>query len=86
MPLSFGFAVAAIAKPIAMFLLKRFLGEFAAAGTEGLLEIAATAIEDEADRHAAKHQFEQLGERIVKRLRPLFDRIPDNSANAIAGE
>lgn len=86
MPLSFGFAVAAIGKPIAIFLLKRFLGEFAAAGGEGLLEIAAAAIGDEADRHAAKHQFEQLGERIVRRLRPLFEKIPDNSANAIAGE
>jgi NACHT N-terminal Helical domain 1/NACHT domain len=86
MPLTFATAAATIGTPIAEFLLKRFLGEFGAAAGKGLLDIAATAIADEADRRTAKRQFEELGDRIVKRVRPLFDKVTDNSAAAIAAE
>lgn len=58
--------------PLGKFLLKRYLSDPAEGVGEGLLDLAQTRISDYADQRKAQRQFEDLGERIVARLVPLF--------------
>ena len=80
------FSAKAIGTPIAELLLKRFVGEPAAAAGKGLIEIAAKAIEDGATQYEATLRFEELANKVVKRIQPLFHNLPDNDAEAIAHE
>jgi hypothetical protein len=86
--MSLGFAVAAakIGTPIARFLLKNYLGEAAAAAGAGLVDIAAQRISDEEGQRLCDRQFEDIGDKIVRRLLPLFEDIEIGAAEAIAHE
>ena len=86
MGLGFGVAVAKIGVPVAKFLLKKYLGEASAAGGGGLLEIAAQKITDEEDQRAAARIFEDIGDKVVRRLLPVFRDIEDSSAEGVAHE
>jgi NACHT N-terminal Helical domain 1 len=81
MPLDFFFATKAIGTSLAELLLKHFLGEPAAAAGKGLIEIAAKAIEDGATQDEARLRFEELGNKVVKRIQPLFRDLPDHAAS-----
>jgi Leucine-rich repeat (LRR) protein len=86
--MSLGFAVAAakIGVPITKFLLKHYLGEAAAAASSGLLDIAAGKIADEESQRAAARLFEDIGDKIVKRLIPIFEDVDEGTAESIAYE
>jgi hypothetical protein len=86
MPLDFLLAAKALVAPISEFLLKRYVGEAGAAAGKGLIEIAGKVAEDGATQHEAKLRFEDLAHKVVKRLIPLFEKLPSNSAEAIALE
>src|SRR5215472_9966540 len=86
MGLGFGVAATKIGVPIAKFLLKKYLGEASAAGGGGLLEIAGQKLTDEESQRAASRIFEDIGDKIVRRLSPIFQDIEDNSAEAVAHE
>ena len=83
MPLTFSVVAAKIGAPIAKFLLKRFLGEAGEAASSGLIEIAAKKIESEADQRAAARVFEEISDRIVKRILPLFANADDIASEAV---
>lgn len=75
--------------PLAKFLLKKYLSEPAGGVGAGLLDLAQKRITDYGDQREAQRQFERLGERIVKRLLPLFAqeaRKVNISVAAVAAE
>jgi hypothetical protein len=86
--MSLGFAVAAtkLGAPIAEFLLKRYVGEGAGASGKGLIDIAASRISDEESQRSAARQFEDIGDKVVRRLLPMFENIEDSAAEAVAHE
>jgi NACHT conflict system protein len=86
--MSLGFTVAAtkIGVPIAKFLIKNYLGEAAITGSSGLIDIAAQRITDEEQTRLASRQFEDIGDKIVRRLIPLFQDVEDGAAEAIGYE
>jgi Leucine-rich repeat (LRR) protein len=86
MGLGFGVAATKIGVPVAKFLLKKYLGEAFSAGGGGLFEMAAQKIADEESQRAATRIFEDIGDKVVRWLLPIFHDIEDNSAQAIAHE
>jgi hypothetical protein len=86
MSLGFAAAAAKLGIPIGKFLLKSCLGEAAAAVGGGIIDVAAQGITDEEQRRLAARQFEDIGDKIVRRLIPLFHDVEDNAAEAIAHE
>jgi hypothetical protein len=71
--------MASLAVPLGKFLLKNYLGEPASAVGGGLLDVARKSIESYQQQREAERQFERLGERIVVRLLPLFERASDRT-------
>jgi hypothetical protein len=86
MSLGFAVAVAKLGAPIAEFLLKHYISEGAAASGKGLIDIAAGKITDEESQRVAVRQFEDIGDKVVRRLLPLFENLEDISAEAVAYE
>jgi hypothetical protein len=86
MSLGFAAAVAKLGPPIAEYLLKRYISEGVAASGKGLLDIAASRITDEESQRVAVRQFEDIGDKVVRRLLPLFENVENLSAEAVAYE
>lgn len=86
MSLGFATAVAKLGPPIAEFLLKHYISEGAAASGKGLIDVAAGRITDEESQRVAVRQFEDIGDKVVRRLLPLFGNVEDVSAEAVASE
>jgi hypothetical protein len=86
MSLGFAAVVAKLGPPIAEFLLKHYISEVAAASGKGLLDIAAGRITDEENQRVAVRQFEDIGDKVVRRLLPLFENVENVSAEAVAYE
>lgn len=86
MSLGFAAAVAKLGPPIAEFLLKHYISEGAAASGKGLLDIAAGRITDEESQRVAVRQFEDIGDKVVRQLLPLFENVENISAEAVAYE
>jgi hypothetical protein len=86
MSLGFAVAVAKLGAPIVEFLLKHYITEGAAASGKGLIDIAAGKITDEESQRVAARQFEDIGDKVVRRLLPLFENLEDVSAEAVAYE
>jgi hypothetical protein len=86
--MSLGFAVAAtkLGAPIAEFLLKRYIGEGAGASGRGLIDIAASRISDAESQRLAARQFEDIGDKVVRRLLPIFENVEDSASEAVAHE
>jgi len=86
--MSLGFAVAAtkLGVPIAEFLLKCYIGEGAAASGKGLIDIAASRISDAESQRLAARQFEDIGDKVVRRLLPIFENVEDSASEAVAHE
>jgi hypothetical protein len=79
----------ALGAPLAKFLLKKYLSDPAEAVGVSLVDLTQKRITDYADQRKAQRQFEDLGERIVARLVPLFEhetRNTDISVPAVAAE
>jgi hypothetical protein len=66
--------LATLTIPIAKFLLKAYIGELPSEIGGGLVDVAKTKMSAFLDQREAQRQFERLGERIVIRLLPLFQR------------
>jgi len=64
----------ALGVPIEKFLLKKYLGEPAEEVGGGLLEIAKSKVKDFDKQRDAQRLFEGIGDRVVKRLEPLFEQ------------
>jgi hypothetical protein len=86
MGLGFAVAAAKLGAPIADFLLKRYVGEGAAASGKGLIDIAATRINDEESQRLAARQFEDIGDKVVRQLLPIFENVETSAAEAVAHE
>jgi hypothetical protein len=86
MSLSFAAAALKIGAPLGKFLLKRYLGEGAAASGGALIEIASQRITNEESQRVAARAFEDIGDKVVRRLVPLFEDIDDSTAEAIVNE
>ncbi len=86
--ISLGFAVAAtkLGAPIAEFLLRRYIGEDAAASGKGLIDIAASRIGDEEGQRIAARQFEDIGDKVIRRLLPIFNNVEEAAAESVAYE
>lgn len=74
------FLVIAIGEPLAKVLLKRYLGDDAADFSSGLSEMVKGRFSEWSDQRDAQRQFERLGERISKRVLPLFE-APSTAAH-----
>ncbi len=80
MSVSFLYAARTMGAPIAVFLLKHFLGEGSAAVGDGAIEIISKKIEDEENQRDAQREFDKLADKIVKKLLPLFSDLDDKAA------
>lgn len=86
MSVSFLYAARTMGAPIAVFLLKHFLGEGSAAVGDGAIEIISKKIEDEENQRDAQREFDKLADKIVKKLLPLFSDLDDKAALPIIVE
>ncbi|HEX5727108.1 MAG TPA: hypothetical protein VFX98_16645, partial [Longimicrobiaceae bacterium] len=71
--------MSAVAEPLARLLLKNYLGEPAEGVAGGLLDVAKKRLGSYTEQREAARQFERLGEQVVLRLVPLFEREERNA-------
>ncbi len=86
MALSFTTAVAQLGMPIAKLLLNKFFNEPAATVGGSLLDLAGAKLKSIEDQRIAARTFEDLSDRIVKRLLPAFSGAQDIVAEAVTVE
>jgi len=76
-----------VAKPIANFIAKTYLGDVGESVGDGIMDIVGDKIKGISEKREAERQFSKIGDKIVARLVPIFTSFGGHgNAEAVAHE